>query len=236
MATNKYRWIDGFRKSFTPIGTWRKGRFNCSMARHCLYSAQWHAKSCFSIVIQLPAADGMTVLQNPRGLYYDSPIELAINSTLHFSPPTPLKFAGSQGPSVCQGCLLETVTENFPALGPIQSWQPSTFLGIQASIIPGCGMPCLQKKKRPTKHSTSLWKGQQEAVIWLSLWRSYPAFPWWLDLQTLLKWLVFLVFISHPLGYMYPTKNFSIVATSCSAVQPHDIVNKMGQCSVMRAI
>lgn len=47
MATNKYRWIDGFRKSFTPIGTWRKGRFNCSMARHCLYSAQWQCQELF---------------------------------------------------------------------------------------------------------------------------------------------------------------------------------------------
>lgn len=72
----------------TPVGTWRKGRFNCPMARYCLYRAQWHARSYFSIAIQSPAADGMTLLQNPRGLDYDFPTELAIHSTLHFFPTT----------------------------------------------------------------------------------------------------------------------------------------------------
>lgn len=157
--------IDGMmdleNQSLTPIGTWRKGRFNCPMARHRLSGAQWHAKSCFSTAIQLPAADGMTLLQNPRGLCYDSPTEFAINSTLHFFLTTDTTKVCWITRSKCLSGLLTpklaTVPENPPALGPIQSWQPSMFLGIGASIVPSCGMPCLQKEKRPTKCSTSLW-------------------------------------------------------------------------------
>lgn len=47
---------------------------------------------------------------------------------------------------------------------------------------------------------------------------------------------VFLAFISHPLGYMYVTDVFSIVATSCSSAQPYDVVSKMDQCTVMKDI
>lgn len=55
---------------------------------------------------QLSAADGMTVLQNPKGLCHDSSSRLAINSKLHLFPSRiPPGSAGSYGPNVSQGCL-----------------------------------------------------------------------------------------------------------------------------------
>lgn len=151
--------MDLENQSLTPIGTWRRGRFNCPMASHCLYRAQWHAKNCFSIAIQLPAADDMTLLQNRGGLYYDSPTCYK-RHTAFFPSTDTTKVCWIIRCKCLSGLLapkLATVPENAPALGPIQSWQPSMFLGIGTSIIPSCGTPCLQKEKRPAKCSTSLW-------------------------------------------------------------------------------
>lgn len=140
MSTNKYRWNDGVRNSVPRLDRdCEEGQDEVSHGQVLsLHMAQWHAKSCFSMDRQFSAADGMTLLQNPRG------------PVLWFSHWTCNNFHTASFPttttrvcwiiwSKCQSGLLAlkpgTVAEPFPALGPIQSWQPSRSLRMWATAL-----------------------------------------------------------------------------------------------------
>lgn len=49
--------------------------------------AQYHASGCFLRGVKSSATDGLALLQNPRGLYCDLLLGLALNSTLTAAEP-----------------------------------------------------------------------------------------------------------------------------------------------------
>lgn len=125
-----------------------------------LYGAQWYAKSCFSMGMQLSAADGMTVLQNPKGLCHDSSSRLAITSALNLFPSLiPPWSAGSYGPNVNQGCLHWSLAlSQSPFLFSALFKAGLLLWHVSQSIIPSCRMCWSQKQKRPRKYLLpSLW-------------------------------------------------------------------------------